>query len=62
MAEEGGVGDFFAVGAGEAEGVDGGAFSGVDAGVGDGEAELADGIEDVEEEAGAVILPPHRAI
>ena len=53
---------FFAVGAGEAEGVDGGAFFGVDAGVGDGEAELADGIEDVEEEAGAVILPPHRAI
>ena len=38
---------FFAVGAGEAEGVDGGAFFGVDAGVGDGEAELADGIEDL---------------
>ena len=62
LAEEGGVGDFFAVGAGEAEGVDGGAFFGVDAGVGDGETGLADGVEDLEEEADAVLLRPHRAI
>ena len=62
LAEEGGVGDFFAVGADEAEGVDGGAFFGVDAGVGDGEAGLADGAEDLEEEADAVLLRPHRAI
>ena len=41
--EEEGIGDFFAVGSGEAEGIDGRAFLGVDAGVGDGKPELADG-------------------
>jgi hypothetical protein len=47
-------GDFLALGVADVDGVDGDAFFGVDAGVGDVVAEVADGFEDVVEEAEAV--------